>query len=63
MPNEKNTKSENVGQMNKRREIMADGKRYLIYYTFGSETIATTEATAIMATPSGAEDGHSRETV
>ena len=36
MPDETNTKSENVGEMHKRREIMADGKRYLIYYTFGA---------------------------
>ena len=25
----------NVGEMKKRRVMMADGKRYLIYYTFG----------------------------
>ena len=24
-----------VGEMHKRRETMADGKRYIIYYTFG----------------------------
>ncbi len=36
MPDEIKTKSENVGEMHKRREIMADGKRYLIYYTFGA---------------------------
>ena len=24
-----------VGEMKKRRVMMADGKRYLIYYTFG----------------------------
>lgn len=25
----------NIGEMRKRREKMADGKRYVIYYTFG----------------------------
>jgi hypothetical protein len=34
-----NDKGENlekrVGEMHKRRETMADGKRYIIYYTFG----------------------------
>ncbi len=24
-----------VGEMHKRRETMADGRRYIIYYTFG----------------------------
>ena len=28
---------ETVGEMLKRREKMADGKRYIIYYTFGEE--------------------------
>ena len=35
MPEEKKTPSETVGEMHKRREIMSDGRRYLIYYTFG----------------------------
>jgi|GEM_PF-1794476 len=26
-----------VGEMHKRREAMADGKRYIIYYTFGND--------------------------
>ncbi len=26
-----------VGEMRKRRETMPDGKRYIIYYTFGAE--------------------------
>mgnify|MGYP000442152908 CR=1 FL=1 len=26
-----------VGEMHKRRETMADGKRYIIYYTFGND--------------------------
>lgn len=26
---------QSVGEMRKRREKMADGKRYIIYYTFG----------------------------
>jgi hypothetical protein len=27
-----------VGEMQKRREKMADGRRYIIYYTFGEES-------------------------
>jgi hypothetical protein len=26
-----------VGEMTKRREVMEDGRRYIIYYTFGAE--------------------------
>jgi hypothetical protein len=26
-----------VGEMHKRREVMADGRRYIIYYTFGAD--------------------------
>lgn len=26
-----------VGEMHKRREKMADGRRYIIYYTFGDD--------------------------
>ncbi len=40
MPDEKNTSSETVGEMHKRREIMADGRRYLLYYTFGANEAA-----------------------
>jgi len=31
-----------VGEMRKRRETMPDGKRYIIYYTFGDEEGAET---------------------
>jgi hypothetical protein len=35
MQNEKREKSqETVGEMQKRRELMEDGRRYIIYYTF-----------------------------
>ena len=27
----------NVGEMHPRRETMADGRRYIIYYTFGEQ--------------------------
>lgn len=27
-----------VGEMHMRRETMADGRRYIIYYTFGDES-------------------------
>lgn len=33
-----NEKTRAVGEMKKRRVTMADGKRYLIYYTFGGES-------------------------
>ncbi|MEP7213301.1 MAG: hypothetical protein ABI791_09515 [Acidobacteriota bacterium] len=26
-----------VGEMHARREVMADGRRYIIYYTFGTD--------------------------
>jgi len=30
-----------AGEMHKRRENMADGERYIIFYTFGDEKIET----------------------
>ena len=41
MPDEKHKISDKIGEMHKRRETMSDGKRYLIYYTFGSNTEAS----------------------
>jgi hypothetical protein len=35
--NEEKTAEQPVGEMHKRRETMPDGKRYIIYYTFGDE--------------------------
>jgi len=45
--------SENVGQMKKRRVVMADGRRYLIYYTFEkrSEPPASTDGFAALDNP------------
>jgi hypothetical protein len=37
MENEEKQPENKVGEMRKRRETMADGKRYIIYYTFGDE--------------------------
>ena len=37
MENEEKQSEAKVGEMQKRRETMADGKRYIIYYTFGDE--------------------------
>jgi hypothetical protein len=42
------TRETSVGEMRKRRETMPDGKRYIIYYTFGdggekSETLTKNE--------------------
>lgn len=32
---EQDPRGTSVGQIEKRRETMADGRRYMIYYTFG----------------------------
>jgi len=45
MPDEKKTSSETVGEMHKRREIMSDERRYLIYYTFGQSSEAPSAET------------------
>ena len=37
MENEEKQLEKTVGEMHKRRETMTDGKRYIIYYTFGNE--------------------------
>jgi hypothetical protein len=37
MEDKRKTLKPSVGEMRKRRETMADGKRYIIYYTFGDE--------------------------
>ncbi len=37
MENKEKQSKENVGEMHKRRETMPDGKRYIIFYTFGKE--------------------------
>ncbi len=37
MENEEKQLAATVGEMHKRLETMADGKRYIIYYTFDSE--------------------------
>ena len=41
MENQENQLPEVVGEMNKRRETMPDGKRYIVFYTFGTEDKAT----------------------
>ena len=35
MENRETKPETSVGEMRKRRETMADGRRYIIYYTFG----------------------------
>ena len=37
METEKNRLEEKTGEMHKRREMMADERRYVIFYTFGDE--------------------------
>lgn len=36
MENQETKHDESVGEMHKNRELMADGRRYIIYYTFGN---------------------------
>ena len=36
-----------VGEMHKRQEVMADGRRYIIYYTFGAEETADTATSEV----------------
>ena len=43
MENEEKQSENPVGEMHKRRETMADGKRYIIYYTFVDETASSEE--------------------
>ena len=38
MENETKQLETNVGDIQKRREQMADGRRYIIYYTFGKDS-------------------------
>ena len=40
MENEDKKPEKTVGEIGKRRELMADGQRYIIYYTFGEEETA-----------------------
>ncbi len=37
MKTEEKQLREKVGEMHKQRQTMADGKRYIIFYTFGNE--------------------------
>lgn len=37
MKNETVNLEKTVGELDKRRETMPDGQRYIIYYTFGGE--------------------------
>jgi hypothetical protein len=37
MEKEENQPEKEIGEMHKRREPMVDGRRYIIYYTFGNE--------------------------
>ena len=43
MENEKQQTEKNVGEMHKQRETMADGVRYIIFYTFGETEKPTNE--------------------
>lgn len=45
-----------VGEMRKDRETMADGRRYIIYYTFGNDA-ETTETTMPNRIKSKTEEG------
>ena len=37
-PKRDDPRGSQVGEMSARRETMADGRRYIVYYTFGDET-------------------------
>jgi len=37
MENQEKPPEKAVGEMHKQRETMADGRRFIIYYTFGNE--------------------------
>jgi hypothetical protein len=40
MRNDENQENKlDISEMHKRRETMADGKRYIIYYTFGESAV------------------------
>ncbi len=41
MKNEEKQTENKVGELRKRPETMADGRRYIIYYTFGDKETAT----------------------
>ena len=43
MENEDEQTEKPVGEMHKRREPMPDGRRYIIYYSFGDETASSEE--------------------
>ncbi len=43
MENEEKQPEKKVGEIHKRRETMPDGKRYIIYYTFGNEQTESRE--------------------
>ncbi|CAN5543017.1 hypothetical protein BH18ACI1_BH18ACI1_00510 [soil metagenome] len=37
-------RADSAGKTHKRRELMADGRRYIIYYTFDQTEKSTTES-------------------
>lgn len=52
MPENFEEPAASVGEMHKRRELMADGHRYIIYYTFGEHLTDSFNAADTAATPS-----------
>jgi hypothetical protein len=56
-----------VGEMHKRRETMADNRRYMVYYTFETKdesgTINDEETTKIAASSSAVTDASAAENV
>jgi hypothetical protein len=59
---EQDTRGTSVGQIEKRRETMADGRRYMIYYTFRPlpDRASTSEAgkSSAESGPDGEEQGN-----
>jgi hypothetical protein len=57
MQSEKSESTENlpdIGEMKKRRVSMADGRRYLIYYTFGNDSESPVLSGSISGTQNAA---------
>jgi hypothetical protein len=59
---EQDPRGTSVGQIEKRRETMADGRRYMIYYTFGrlrdSDSADESEAQVTQAATTSEEPGN-----
>ena len=53
MQSENNKNLPDIGEMKKRRVLMADGRRYLIYYTFDQDSPASSDGTSELQNAEG----------